>query len=69
MHGLQPCGALVACGRRLFLQAISASSLAVQQLILSAFIDVNFGESVVCFFQLADIVDFLLTLRPYGFIV
>lgn len=22
MHGLQPCGALVACGRRLFLQAI-----------------------------------------------
>ena len=40
-----------------------------QQLILSAFIDVNFGESVVCFFQLADIVDFLLIHRPYDFIV
>ena len=28
---------------------LSSPSLAVQQLILSAFIDVNFGESVVCF--------------------
>lgn len=42
-----------------------------QQLILSAFIDVNFGESVVCFgfFQLEDIVDFLLMHRPYDFII
>ena len=29
MHGLQPCGALVACGRRLFLQAISPLFLVV----------------------------------------
>lgn len=29
MHGLQPCGALVACGRRLFLQAISPPFLVV----------------------------------------
>ena len=29
MHGLQPCGALVACGRRLFLQAISQLFLVV----------------------------------------
>lgn len=41
-----------------------------QQLILLAFIDVNFGESVVCLvFQLEDIVDFPLIHRPYGFIV
>ena len=29
MHGLQPCGVLVACGRRLFLQAISPPFLVV----------------------------------------
>ena len=29
MHSLQPCGALVACGRRLFLQAISPPFLVV----------------------------------------
>ena len=29
MHGLQPCGALVVCGRRLFLQAISPPFLVV----------------------------------------
>ncbi len=29
MHGLQPCGALVACGQRLFLQAISPPFLVV----------------------------------------
>ena len=29
MHGLQPCGALVACGRRLLLQAISPPFLVV----------------------------------------
>ena len=61
----------VVCARRLrILRALIAFSCQ-QQLILSAFIDVNFGESVVCFgfFQLEDIVDIPLIHRPYGFIV
>ena len=118
MHGLQPCGALVACGRRLFLQAIphlrlpselsrqtsrrygvpffvcvphtvaktlqAGSSAAFEASSCQQFQPLHLPSAAqwffiigVCrrryclfwFFQLEDIVDFLLIHRPYGFIV